>query len=62
MLMKNISTMNLNAIINRSLYLQDLLLKLPEDRLREMLISPRQEVVKSMKVRLRTVCEKDCEG
>ncbi|PWD98658.1 hypothetical protein [Marinilabilia rubra] len=55
--MKNISTMNLDVIINRSLYLQELLLNLPEDRLKEMLVSPREEFVESLKIRFKAVCD-----
>lgn len=57
MLMKNISTMNLDVLIARSQYLQELLLKLPDDQLCEVLISPRYEIVETMKVRLKAVYE-----
>ncbi|WP_462318475.1 hypothetical protein [Marinilabilia sp.] len=56
--MKKTSTMNLDVIIARSLYLQELLIKLPEDQLSEVLVSPRYEIVESLKSRLRAVYDR----
>ncbi|WP_291859795.1 hypothetical protein [Marinilabilia sp.] len=50
--MKNCSTMDLDYIISKSHYLQDLLLRLPDAQIREMLISPRRELVENLKKRI----------
>ena len=55
--MKKCSTMDLDFIISKSYYLQELLLNLPEARLKEVLISPRREIVENLKKRLRIMPE-----
>ncbi|RCW29123.1 hypothetical protein DFO77_13124 [Marinilabilia salmonicolor] len=55
--MKKCSTMDLDFIISKSYYLQELLLNLPEARLKEVLISPRREIVENLKKHLRIMAE-----
>ncbi|WP_157202483.1 hypothetical protein [Marinilabilia salmonicolor] len=55
--MKKCSTMDLDFMISKSYYLQELLLNLPEARLKEVLISPRREIVENLKKRLRIIPE-----
>ncbi|PRY95974.1 hypothetical protein BY457_11722 [Marinilabilia salmonicolor] len=55
--MKKCSTMDLDFIISKSYYLQELLLNLPEARLKEVLISPRREIVENLKKHLRIMPE-----
>ena len=50
--MKNCSTMDLDFIISKSYYLQDLLLRLPDAQIREMLISPSTELLENLKKRI----------
>ncbi|WP_181872122.1 hypothetical protein [Marinilabilia salmonicolor] len=49
--------MDLDFIISKSYYLQELLLNLPEARLKEVLISPRREIVENLKKHLRIMAE-----
>ncbi len=51
--MKKCSTMDLDFIISKGLFLQDLLLRLPESQLQEVLIAPRKEFVENLKERIR---------
>ncbi len=50
--MKKCSTMDLQFIISKSLFLQDLLIRLPDSQLQDVLISPRKELVENLKKRI----------
>jgi hypothetical protein len=52
--MKKYSTMDLQLLISKSLFLQDLLIRLPDAQLRDILISPRRELVENLKKRIQT--------
>jgi hypothetical protein len=56
--MDNISTMELDFIISKSLYLQSLLMKLPEPKLKNILVSPRKEFIETLKLHLRKQCNR----
>jgi hypothetical protein len=51
--MKNFFTMNMNFVISKGLYLQSLILHLPEHRLKNVLIAPRKEILDNLKIKLR---------
>ncbi|MGM0597903.1 MAG: hypothetical protein ACQES9_12785 [Myxococcota bacterium] len=54
-LMDNTSTMDLDAIIRKSLYLQNLFLQMPEKSLEEVLPAPRGEFIRDLKEKLQVV-------
>lgn len=54
--MDNISTMDIDFIISKSLYLQSLLMKLPEPKLKDILVSPRKEFIETLKLHLHKQC------
>jgi hypothetical protein len=56
--MDSISTMDMDFIISKSLYIQSLLMKLPEHKLKNILISPRQEFIETLKLHLHTQCNR----
>lgn len=50
--MKKCSTMELRLLISKSQFLQDLFIRLPDVQLRDVLISPRQELVDKLKKKI----------
>lgn len=50
--MKKCSTMDLQLLISKSLFLQDLFIRLTDAQLRDVLISPRRELVENLKKRI----------
>jgi hypothetical protein len=53
-LMKNTSTIDIDLIISKSLFLRRLLLSLPDHELRKILVSPREEFIQSLKWHLQS--------
>ncbi|MBZ4676945.1 MAG: hypothetical protein JG782_1565 [Anaerophaga sp.] len=56
--MDSISTMDIDFIISKSLYLQSLLMKLPEPKMKDILVSPRKEFIETLKLRLHKECNR----
>ena len=55
--MKKCSTMDLQLLISKSIFLQDLFIRLTDAQLRNVLISPRQELVENLKKRIHSRLE-----